>query len=379
MATQYNIVDLFSGAGGISCGFEMMGFNTLLGVDFDKYAIETFKYNHPKAESYCGDIRKLSTQVLKKLTHNKKIHVVVGGPPCQGFSTVGLGNPKDDRNHLFLEFCRIVSVLDPEFVVMENVTGLLAKKNEKTLLSIFQTFKKMGYETGVRVLSAHHFGVPEKRKRTVIIASRTIKNISFPLPTHDVTLSSGKYIAPITLGDVFSDLKKQKNLVNHDLKFAKVKTDIDLERIKMIPEGKSIRYEEDEKAYFKNKRKKLSLKINWEKLPENRLRQAKYLRLSRKQPSPTILTHRHTYFHPVEDRYLTAREAATLQSFPFHFEFQGPISSQWRQIGNAVPPLLAKAIATHLLKLFKQKNVKSSKVKMEKNLDEIRSSAFRYN
>ena len=134
---KINFIDLFSGAGGFSCGLEMAGFNCLLGVDFNKDAIKTFERNHPLSKSYCGDIKKLKNKDISKVIGNNKVDLIVGGPPCQGFSTVGTGNPEDERNTLFKEFLRIVRHISPNFVVMENVTGLLAKRMKKNLLKIF--------------------------------------------------------------------------------------------------------------------------------------------------------------------------------------------------------------------------------------------------
>lgn len=125
---KYNFIDLFSGAGGLSYGFEKAGLNCLAGVDSYKQAIETFKKNHNKAIAFSEDIRKISINEFKKKIKNKKIQIICGGPPCQGFSTIGPGNAKDSRNHLFLQFVRFVKDLKPEIIVLENVTGLLAKK-----------------------------------------------------------------------------------------------------------------------------------------------------------------------------------------------------------------------------------------------------------
>jgi DNA (cytosine-5)-methyltransferase 1 len=133
---KYNFIDLFSGAGGLSCGFEKAGLNCLAGIDFLKPAIETFKKNHKNAIGIDGDIRKISIKEFKKKIKNKKVHIVCGGPPCQGFSTIGPGDAEDSRNHLFLEFVRFVKELNPEIIVLENVTGILAKKNINTLKSI---------------------------------------------------------------------------------------------------------------------------------------------------------------------------------------------------------------------------------------------------
>ena len=366
-----NFIDVFSGAGGLSNGLEQAGFRCLLGIDMDKNAIETFKSNHPHANTFCGSVTEITEKKLKELTHYAPIHAVVGGPPCQGFSTVGIGDPNDKRNHLFKEFVRLVKICDPYFIVIENVTGLLAKKNEKTLDAIFKLFYGMGYNLDVQVMSAEHYGVPEKRRRTIIIGSRINKEIIFP----------EKSTRPImTVGKALKNLKDGNGKTyNHDLELAQIKSKIDRERISCIPEGKGIRYEEDEKAYLP---KRLKLNIDWENLKEGRFRQTKYQRLDRTKPAPTIMTHRHNYFHPVENRYLTQREAAAIQSFPNNFIFKGPLSAQWRQIGNAVPPLLGFAIGGAIKKMLaqkinKNKSNENKQLKKEK-VHHIRKKAFAY-
>ena len=125
---KLNFLDIFSGAGGLSCGLEMAGMKCILGVECDKNAIKTFGHNHKGAETFCGDIQGLTKPILTKLIGNQKVHAVVGGPPCQGFSTAGTGDPFDQRNSLFLQFVKIVKYTLPQFIVIENVTGLLAKK-----------------------------------------------------------------------------------------------------------------------------------------------------------------------------------------------------------------------------------------------------------
>ena len=367
-----NFIDLFSGAGGLSCGLELAGMKCLLGVDMDKYAIETFKANHHYAESFCGSIVDLTAAKIKSLTGNQKIDAVVGGPPCQGFSTVGLGNPNDTRNSLFKEFIRVVKVTNPTYVVIENVTGLLAKKNEKTIQEIFKIFHKMGYTLDVQVLSSENYGVPERRRRTIILGSRINKTITFPKTQSKI----------MTVGEALKNLKSSSGkFFNHDIEAAKIKSELDTERIACIPEGKGIRYEIDEKTYFV--KKKLKLNVIWNELKENRFRQTKFQRLDRKKPSPTIMTHRHNYFHPTENRYLTQREAAALQSFPNDFEFHGTLSAQWRQIGNAVPPLLGKAIGSALLSMYSEKTVTKNS-KLEKAVTtkdlvlKVRKKAFLY-
>ncbi len=370
-----NFIDLFSGAGGLSCGLEISGMKCILGIDQDKNAIETFKANHQYASTFCGSVTEINEKKLKELTKDQTIHAVVGGPPCQGFSTVGLGNPDDQRNFLFKEFIRIVKLANPYYVVIENVTGLLAKKNEKTIQSIFKIFEKMGYTLDVQVMSAEHFGVPERRRRTIILGSRINTTIVFPEPFAT---------APVTVGTALAKLKsKDGKIHNHDVELARIKNKIDEQRIQCIPEGRGIRYEADEKEFLP---KKLKLNVNWKELKENRFRQTKYQRLDRKKPSPTIMTHRHNYFHPFENRYLTQREAASIQSFPNDFIFKGPLSAQWRQIGNAVPPLLGKAIGSAVLKMYAEKNseskAKPKSSKKSNNTNEtvglVRKKAFVY-
>ncbi len=369
-----NFIDLFSGAGGLSCGLELAGLQCLLGVDMDKSAIQTFKNNHHHANTFCGSVTELTKGKIKELTSNQEIHVVVGGPPCQGFSTVGLGDPKDKRNFLFKEFIRIVKIVNPNFIVIENVTGLLAKKNEKAITAIFKVFTDMGFNLDVQVLSSENYGVPERRRRTIIIGSKSNKEIIFPTFSSQIK----------TVGDALSNLKSRDGKIyNHDLDKAQIKSPLDLARIAQIPEGKGIRYEADEKTYFKSK--KLKLGINWEELRERRFRQTKFQRLDRYKPSPTIMTHRHNYFHPTENRYLTQREAASIQSFPNDFIFSGTLSAQWRQIGNAVPPLLGQAIGQSLLKmdLKKEKSIlQKTKLKQSKASEEmvmnVRKKAFVY-
>lgn len=373
-AQKLNFIDVFAGAGGLSCGLELAGMRCILGIDADRHAMETFKENHKDAAVYCGDVTKLTPKVLTELIGEQKVDVVVGGPPCQGFSTVGLGNPEDMRNKLFMQFVRLVKLTQPNFVVIENVTGMLAKKNEKTLKAIFKKFESLGFHMDVQVMSSQHYGVPEKRRRTILLGTRFDVPISFPTPTHDVVVA--KTMRPaVSVGEALSDLEDKKGVVhNHDIEQAQVKSPVELKRLKCVPEGRGIRYKKDELAYLP---KSLRLGVDWEQMRENRFRQAKYQRLDRKLPSPTIMTHRHSYYHPTEHRYLTQREAAKIQSFPNDFIFKGPLCAQWRQIGNAVPPLMAKAIGKELLKMH-QLNLMSSGQKSKKVKKAVNDSILDY-
>ena len=373
---KYNFIDLFSGAGGLSYGFEKAGLNCLAGIDFLKPAIETFKKNHKKAIGIDGDIRKILIKDFKKKIKNKKVHIVCGGPPCQGFSTIGPGDAEDSRNHLFLEFVRFVKELNPEIIVLENVTGILAKKNINTLKSIFKCFEKLGYHLNVKVLSSNHYGVPQTRRRVILIGNRLkIENIYPKKEYYDFGKIDKNLKKYRTVGWAFKTLFKNKGkILNHNLELAKIKSNLETQRISHVPEGKYIRYEKDEKEYLP---KKLWFDHDWNEIGEKRFREARYYRLDRKKPSPTILTGSRMYYHPVENRYLTTREAASLQSFPAEFEFAGSNTSQWTQIGNAVPPIMAEAIGKAVLKMLKNKN-KKIKINKNTNIEHVRRSAFNY-
>lgn len=343
-------VDLFSGAGGLSCGLELAGLKCALAVDMNKEAIETFSINHKGVPTYLDDVSKLTAPTLKKILDGKKITLVCGGPPCQGMSTVGEGIPDDPRNFLFLQFVRMVKTIRPEFVLMENVTGLLGKKNGKILNGVLKEFKRIGYVMHVRVVSSENYGVPQKRRRTIFLGNRIGYENEFPIPSHG---KSSKLKSLVTIGDVIGNLKtKNGEIFNHDIASAKISRDIVKKRVAKIPEGRGIRYEEDERELLP---KSLWLGVDWNTISESRLREEQYHRLGRDEVAPTIMTSRHTYFHPTETRYLTCREAAAIQSFPNHYQFAGTVSQQWRQIGNAVPPLLGKALGDAILKMLKEK------------------------
>ena len=360
-------IDLFSGCGGLSCGLEMAGHRCLLGVDANKEAIKSFAANHHEAAVYLGDIKQLKEKKLNELLKGQKVDMVVGGPPCQGFSTVGRGEVDDDRNQLFKEFVRIVKATQPKVILFENVTGLVAKKNAAILQQIFNYFEKLGYNMDARVLSAEEFGVPEKRRRTIIMGVKDGECI-FPMATHGTRAKK----KAMTVKEALKNLKaKDGRTYNHDVKMAQIKKVEDVERLKFIPAGCGIRYQEDEKAYLP---KKLWFGVDWKKLRENRFRQTRLQRLPLNEPSPTILTARTSYYHPVEPRYLTPREAAACQSFPNDFIFHGSQTAVFRQVGNAVPPLLARALG----EVIKEIDFKKGKSKKKEISEIVGKNAFHY-
>lgn len=369
-------IDLFSGAGGMSCGLEMAGWQCLLGIDHDHAAIETFQYNHPQAKVVSGDICKISTEQIHSSINYTKVDLICGGPPCQGFSTIGQNNHQDERNFLFFEFLRIVESLKPDYIIMENVTGLLSKKNEHILRRIVKSFTDLNYTIDVKVLSSNHYGVPEKRRRTIFLGNKFgVKNIYPSKMFRDSELDIGDLPLPRTVGWAFNTLlESDGKKLNHDVTRAQISNDLERERISHIPEGKSVRYEKDQIAYLP---KRIWFDVDWQNIHEERFREAKLNRLHSQNCANTINTSRTTYYHPTENRYLTAREAAAIQSFPSDYFFCGTLTQQWRQIGNAVPPLLAKAIGESILSLDALKN-NIKKNKSVEDIEEIRAKAFCY-
>jgi DNA (cytosine-5)-methyltransferase 1 len=373
---KLNFIDLFSGCGGLSYGLEKAGMTCLAGIDFLEPAIETFKQNHPNSIGIYGDLKEITPHSVKKLIGNKKVDLICGGPPCQGFSTIGPGDANDSRNHLFHEFLKFVKFFNPTYILIENVTGLVARKNENTLLSIFDCFQKLGYELDIRVLTASHYGVPEVRRRVIIMGNNKGKENIYPDKKFANFGEENKKLKPVrTVGWAFENLMKFRNKIyNHDIEGAFIKSNLEQARINAVPEGKSIRYERDEKAYLPEE---LWFDHDWNKMSERRFREAKFARLDRAKPSPTIVTNSKMYYHPTDNRYLTAREAAALQSFPAKFIFKGSLTKQWTQIGNAVPPIMAEEIGKAILKTHSSKK-KKQKNSEPLNFEQIRSYAFKY-
>jgi DNA (cytosine-5)-methyltransferase 1 len=367
--SQYKFIDLFSGCGGFSTGLEMAGHKCLLGIDFDAEAVKSFKKNHQDAHALHMDIHDLTKKKLESLIDIDSVDMVIGGPPCQGFSTVGKGDSQDERNSLFQQFVRIVKVTNPKIVIFENVTGILAKKNQKVLHRIYESFEKLGYHMDAKVLSADEYGVPSRRRRTIIMG------VKDGLPLYPKSVYGKQGTKPfVTVAEAFKNLKaKNGKIYNHEVEKAQLKNELDIKRLKHIPAGAGIRYQKDELAYLP---KNLRYGIDWNKVSEKRFRQTRLQRLDLKTPSPTILTSRTSYYHPIEPRYLTVREAAKCQSFPNDFIFEGSQTAQFRQIGNAVPPMLAMAIGLEIKKI--NFNLKSLKRQSLKKRTDIKDKAFNY-
>lgn len=344
------VIDLFAGVGGLSLGFEKAGFNVVLANEYDESIAASYKFNHKKTNMIVGDITKLDLE--KEFgKYRRKIDVIVGGPPCQGFSQKGQRKTiNDERNFLFRYYVSVVRLVQPKMFVMENVPNLLTAENGYFKKEITNLFAELGYTISSAVINAMDYGVPQNRKRAIVIGKIGIKEPKLPEVIFDKT----------TIWDAISDLAfldsgegKDKQeyksgplstyqqmlrgtcevLYNHK---ATAHSRIALERMALIPANC------DKKVLPKEHRTKSIYSGTW-------------TRMNKDTQSVTITTRFDTpssgqFTHPYLNRAITVREAARIQSFPDDFVFIGTKSSQMKQVGNAVPPLLAYQIAKTIRK-----------------------------
>lgn len=383
MDENYKVIDLFAGAGGFSLGFEMANYLNLCSLEIDKWAADTLKqnFNH----------NVINDSILNYTEENKihsiiseSPHVIIGGPPCQGFSQAGKRQVDDPRNRMYLHFHRWVHILKPSIFVIENVRGILSFKNSegrKVIDEIKSQFSNSGYTINVWKLNAQNYGVPQNRERVFIVGS--IKGVEIPIPP--ITHSNEDEILPNlrTVGDAISDLpyieakqgteeveytlpanndyqiycrQDSKKVFNHE---AMKHTSRMVERYRHIIEGRTLDDIHDE---LKVRKRNGNGELSEVKFSLN------YRYLNPNVPSYTIPAHFYSSFiHPWIPRNITTREAARIQSFPDWYKFCGKRTmisgkllkrlgkekelnylSQYNQVGNAVPPLLAYAIAEHL-------------------------------
>lgn len=323
----YKFIDLFSGAGGLSCGLVMAGFTPVASIEIMPEAVKTYKYNFIDKKGFnekveTRDIRKQEVkEELYKTIGNQHIDLIVGGFPCQGFSMSGNRVVSDPRNSLYLDMLEIVKNVKPDYVVMENVEGLRSMLDGKVETQIIDDYKEIGYEINVTTLNAADYGVAQQRKRVIFIGNRIGKKNYHPKPLYKPdnykTLGSAIY--------KYMNIEEDKS-INHT--FTKHTEDMK-KRLANVPEGGSL---------FNN------YSDSWKKSPWDK-------------PSCTIKeNHGAVNIHPKLPRVLTARELAAIQSFPDDFIFQGAKKWQLVQIGNAVPPLLGKAIGLAVEKGLNEKN-----------------------
>lgn len=358
---KYRVIDLFSGCGGISQGFKETDRCEIVGgIDFDKLATETFRHNFPNSIAINGDI----TQIQVKDTGFENIDIIVGGPPCQGFSGLNRWNKEledDPRNKLFYEFLRFVSEIKPKAVLIENVRQILTSKDGYAKDKICDLLQEMNYNVCYSVLDSSDYGVPQNRKRAFFVGIR--KDIG----GFDFDDMSKFYKERVTVEEALSDIYDIEEIAKNDTngygyKLGPIKSEYQKQmragdelnnhfiyypiqgvqdKMKYVPEGGNWKYVPPE--MFKSQRNN---------------RHSNYLkRLDSKSQSITIDTGHNVYFHPKFDRVPTVRESARIQSFPDGFIFLGNKGQQLRQVGNAVPPLLAKALASGILEVLDNEEI----------------------
>lgn len=334
------IIDLFCGCGGLSKGFEQAGFEVKIAIDMWEDAVITYNRNHKKPVAQCHDIHTWDDKYLDEIK-KESIVGIIGGPPCQGYSTVGTRNINDPRNHLYLEYCRIVEKIQPEFFVIENVKGLLTLANGAFKDDIINRFSKLGYNVTYQILNAADYGVPQNRYRVFFVGMKNSHQFKFPekfnykittyealsdLPSLEDGITKTTYLYPATNPYQKKMRQKQPILSNHE---PTNHTDATKNIISKIADGGSIKDLSEE---------------YWEIRKYNKA----FQRMNSKSQSNTVDTGHRNYFHYKENRIPSVRENARLQSFPDDFVFYGSKTSQYKQVGNAVPPLLAYAIAKQI-------------------------------
>lgn len=319
---KYKYIDLFAGAGGMSLGFDKAEFENVLAVEYNKCFAETYSFNFPKHNLKVADIKNISNEEIKKLIGNNKIDVIIGGPPCQGFSIAGkIGRNfiDDERNRLFKEFVRFVEVIKPRIFVMENVAALKTHNKGKTIEEIVKEFERVGYTVKYDVLNAVNYGVPQQRRRIFVIGTLDKENkFKFPKETTKrITIAEALKGLPKLKSGETSDIPNH-NAMNHSKQM--------LEKMNYVKDGG-----------------------NRNDIPEDIRPKSgdvrKYIRYNSNEPSICITGDMRKVFHFSQNRALTGRELARIQTFPDDFIFKGNAGNVQQQIGNAVPPKLAFQIA----------------------------------
>ncbi|MFM2343994.1 MAG: (cytosine-5-)-methyltransferase [Pseudomonadota bacterium] len=330
MIKKPNYIDLFCGAGGMSLGFDQAGFNNIFSIDIDHNAGSTYKLNFPNHNLIIKDISELTNEEMTILTHGYTVDVIIGGPPCQGFSMAGNIGRKfidDSRNYLFKEFARIVETLKPKYFVMENVARLFTHNNGNTKKEIIDIFRKINYNVDCNILNTVDFGIPQIRNRVLFIGSRISDNIIFPKKNGHKFISIKEAIdkLPKLNSGEKSDIPNHVSMKHSEQMLEKMKYILDGGDRKQIPE------------------------LIRPKSGDIR----KYIRYKSTEPSVCITGDMRKIFHYSQNRALTVRELATLQTFPLDFIFKGPSISQQQQVGNSVPPALAKEIGLVIKSMMK--------------------------
>ena len=336
----YTFIDLFAGCGGLSLGFEMAGFDVKLAIDNWEDALVTYRYNRKEAQAINADLLNLDPKEVENKYNVHDIDVIIGGPPCQGFSVAGKRIIDDERNKLYKSFVRFVEHFKPKAFVMENVPNILSIGAGMVRDAIIKDFSDLGYTTSYKVLTASDYGVPQNRRRAIFVGlcgkefHFPSKTTTEPVTTYDAlsdlpegTIEDGREYPTPPMSEYQKTMRNGANyLYNHQITIHTPETQ---RIIAMVPDGG-----------------------NYKSLPQEmwglRKVHIAWTRMNSQKPCFTIDTgHRH-HFHYRYNRIPTVREAARIQSFPDSFIFVGSRTSQNKQVGNAVPPFMALAIANQI-------------------------------
>lgn len=322
---KYSYIDLFCGAGGLSVGFDKAGFENFFSVEFNSEFAKTYKRNFPSHKVLVEDIRDISNETVKELVGDKKVDIIIGGPPCQGFSIAGnIGRTfiDDERNRLFKEFVRFVSEVNPKMFIMENVAAMATHLKGKTIKSIVDAFEHagMGYKVKWKVLNTVNYEIAQERRRIVVVGVRVDLNTEFEYPKQSDNIK--------TIKDVIDDLPilasgEKSDIPNH---IAMSHSEQMLEKMSYVKDG-------GDRNDIPEELRPKSGDVR------------KYIRYDSKKPSVCVTGDMRKIFHYEQNRALTCRELARIQSFPDDFVFEGTSIQIQQQIGNAVPPKLAYLLA----------------------------------
>ena len=367
---EYNIIDLFCGAGGMSLGFIQEGFDINLACDFDKSCIETYTFNHPNIKSKYivnSDIKEIDNDIKKYLSQDK-VSLVIGGPPCQGFSNANQQRLIDDpRNELYKSFVNIVEQVKPKFFVMENVRGMLKVANQ-----VKEDFEKIGYKVSYKILQARDFGVPQNRERLIFIGTYLPINPQEIFNLIKEEYSTKEYVLKDAIADLneleASTQKNNTNFINGKnggIVIKKINKNINDYLIKI--NNTSYMYpiifnHRDIEIYGRlhqgDKSDDPKIADIMPYTSRNHIFKDKYCKLKESDVSKTITAHMkfdcNMYIHPTQARGLTPREAARIQSYPDDYIFRGAFTKTYMQVGNSVPPLMARGIAKVIKKILQE-------------------------
>lgn len=336
------IIDLFCGIGGLSLGFEQAGFEVVSAIDMWADAVKTYNHNRKEKVAKVMTVEDFNKDLLPEIIKDYHITGIIGGPPCQGFSTVGRRNIDDPRNKMYLEFYKSVKIANPDFFVIENVKGMLTLNKGAFVNDLLERFgiNGLGYTISYQLVNAADYGIPQNRYRVFYVGIKN-KKFEFPKPfsyklsakdgISDLLNSDNTHYGSEPQNDYQRIMRGEllhpfnQDYTNHTEQTVKI--------ISMIPDGGNIR--DLPREY-------------WEIRKYNKA----FERMSSIRPSNTIDTGHRNYFHYAEPRIPTLRESARLQSFTDNFEVLGTRGSQYKQVGNAVPPMLAKIIAINIKNLL---------------------------